>query len=108
MDVKRLWRTIRLNTCKNRNAYIRKAHIFAEFGKNSTMSSRKIPLYPELISIGNNVRLAANVSLVPHDMIHSMLNNLSTENILLKREMDTCCIYSIRKQMSIRININKG
>ena len=39
------------------------------------MSSRKVPLYPELISIGNNVRLAANVSLVTHDMIHAMLNN---------------------------------
>ena len=39
------------------------------------MSSRKIPLYSELISIGNNVRLAANVSLIPHDMIHAMLNN---------------------------------
>ena len=76
MDVRRLWRTIRLYMCKDRNAYIREAHIFAEFGENSTMSSRKIPLYPELISIGNNVRLAANVSLVPHDMIHAMLNNL--------------------------------
>lgn len=75
MDLKRLWRTFRLWTSRNRSEYIRKAHIFAEFGKNSTMSVRKVPLYPELISIGNNVRLAANVSLIPHDMIHAMLNN---------------------------------
>ena len=75
MDYKRLWHTFRLYTSKNRNAYIRKAKIFAEFGEKSTMSSRTVPLYPELISIGNNVRLAANVSLVPHDMIHAMLNN---------------------------------
>jgi len=75
MDAKRLWRTIRLFTSRNRSAYIRKAHIFANFGEKSTMSSRKVPLYPELISIGNNVRLAANVSLVTHDMIHAMLNN---------------------------------
>ena len=27
MDAKRLWRTIRLYTCKDRNKYIRKAHI---------------------------------------------------------------------------------
>lgn len=79
MDLKRLWRTIRLWTSRNRSSYIRKAHIFAEFGQYSTMSSRKIPLYPELISIGKNVRLAANVTLVPHDMIHAMLNNCSTE-----------------------------
>ena len=29
MDAKRLWRTIRLYTCKDRNKYIRKDHIFA-------------------------------------------------------------------------------
>ena len=75
MDLKRLWRTVRLWTSRRRGDYIRKAHIFAEFGEKSTMSSRKIPLYPELISIGRNVRLAANVSLIPHDMIHAMLNN---------------------------------
>ena len=75
MDLKRLWRTFRLWTSKDRSEYIRRSHIFASFGKNSTMSSRKIPLYPELISIGDNVRLAANVCLVPHDMIHAMLNN---------------------------------
>lgn len=75
MDLKRLWRTIRLCTTRKRSDYLRRAHIFAAFGENSVMSSRKIPLYPELISIGNNVRLAANVSLIPHDMIHAMLNN---------------------------------
>ena len=75
MDLRRLWRTFRLWTSRNRSEYIRKAHIFAEFGKNSTMSARKVPLYPELISIGDNVRLAANVSLITHDMIHAMLNN---------------------------------
>ncbi len=75
MDLKRLWRTIRLWTSRNRSDYIRRAHIFADFGEHSTMSSRKVPLYPELISIGNNVRIAANVSLIPHDMIHAMLKN---------------------------------
>lgn len=75
MDRRRLWRTLRLYISRDRNAYLRKERIFANFGENSTMSSRKIPLYPELISIGNNVRLAAGVTLVPHDMIHAMLNN---------------------------------
>ena len=35
---------------------------------------RKIPLYPNLISIGNNVRLASNVTFVTHDVTHIMLN----------------------------------
>lgn len=75
MDFRRVWRTFRLWTSRDRSTYIRKANIFAEFGENSTMSSRKVPLYPELIHIKNNVRLAAGVSLIPHDMIHAMLNN---------------------------------
>ena len=76
MDFKRLWRTIRLNLSNDKGKYLRRAHIFEYFGKNSTYASRKIPLYPELIYIGDNVRLAANVLLVPHDMAHAMLNNI--------------------------------
>lgn len=30
---------------------------------------RKVPLYPNLISIGNNVHLATKVFLIPHDAI---------------------------------------
>ena len=40
------------------------------------IQSRKIPLYPELIYIGDNVRLATNVSFITHDVSHNMLNNL--------------------------------
>ena len=36
---------------------------------------RKIPLYPKLISMGNNVWIASDVLFVPHDVIHRMLNN---------------------------------
>lgn len=84
MDFKRLWRTVRIFTIfsgKKRTEYIRRSKIFACFGENSTMSSRIIPLYPELISIGNNVRLAAKVSLIPHDMIHAMLNHWDIEGV---------------------------
>lgn len=75
MDLKRLWRTLRISISRNRSEYIRKAKIFANFGENSTTSTKVVPIYPELIWIGNNVRLAAKVSLVPHDMCHAMLNN---------------------------------
>ena len=85
MDFKRLWRTIRLNLSNDKGKYLRRAHIFEYFGKNSTYASRKIPLYPELIYIGDNVRLAANVLLVPHDMAHAMLNNIITSRNLQPR-----------------------
>lgn len=90
MDKKRLWRTFRMNICRDKSAYIRKAKIFAEFGENSTMSSKVIPLYPELISIGNNVRMAAKVSLIPHDMIHAMLNNRKKINNKTYKEYMGC------------------
>ena len=66
MDKKRLWRTIRLNLFLKKGKkvrYIRKKGIFAQFGKGSTYALRTIPLYPELISIGDNVRIAAGVTL---------------------------------------------
>lgn len=85
MDLRRVWRTFRLLTSRDRSAYIRKKHIFAEFGENSTMSSRKVPLYPELIHIRNNVRLADGVSLIPHDMIHAMVNNKKEDENICSR-----------------------
>lgn len=37
---------------------------------------RKVPLYPHLIRIHNNVRLASNVTFATHDITHFMLNKL--------------------------------
>ena len=42
---------------------------------------RKIPLYPKLISIGDNVWIASSVLFVTHDVIHRMLNNMITGKI---------------------------
>lgn len=58
-----------------RARYIKKHNIFYHMGDKCMVMFRKIPLYPKLISIGNNVWIASNVLLVPHDVIHRMLNN---------------------------------
>ena len=39
---------------------------------------RKIPLYPKLLSLGNNVWIATGVTFVLHDAIHHMLNNCTS------------------------------
>lgn len=36
--------------------------------------SRRFPSDPELISIGNNVKIASNVIFINHDIAHNMLN----------------------------------
>ena len=59
-----------------RTAYLQKHHVFASMGKNCSIMDRKVPLYANLIRIGNNVHLASNVSLVTHDITHVVLNQM--------------------------------
>lgn len=79
MDKKRLWQTIRLWTIpgsSKRTAYLRKKHVFASMGKNVSIMDRKVPLYANLIRIGNNVHIASKVDLITHDITHIALNNM--------------------------------
>lgn len=75
----RIWHTLRLYMIRSsgkRANYIRDHHVFRHMGNGCTIMGRKVPLCPKLISIGNNVHLATNVLLVPHDAIHLCLNSL--------------------------------
>lgn len=64
-----------------RAEYIKKHDIFYHMGDNCMTMFRKIPLYPKLISFGNNVRIASGVSFVTHDVIHSVINNMEENSI---------------------------
>jgi len=77
MDWFRIRHTIGLLLTLNpyrRAQYCRKHHIFHQMGDKCMVMFRKIPLYPKLISFGNNVWVASQVTFVPHDVIHYMLN----------------------------------
>ena len=79
MTFKRLWQTFRLFTIrgsKARTEYIRKQHVYGSIGDNCTIQKRKVPLYANLIRLGNNVHLASNVSFLTHDVSYMVLNNL--------------------------------
>lgn len=79
MTFKRLWQTFRLCTIRGsaaRTDYIRKQHVYGAIGENCTIQKRKVPLYANLIRLGNNVHIASNVSFLTHDVTHLMLNNL--------------------------------
>ena len=41
------------------------------------ITSRKIPLYSKLISIGSNVWMASGVEFITHDVTHYMLNGMN-------------------------------
>ena len=79
MTVRRLWYSFRLCTIrsgKRRADYIRRKELYASVGKNCSIQRRKLPLYANLIRLGDNVHLASGVSFITHDVTHMMLNNL--------------------------------
>ena len=77
MRGKRLWRTLNLfliNSAARRAEYLKNHNVFANIGECCSFMPRIVPLYPELISLGDNVRIASNVTFITHDCIHKNLN----------------------------------
>jgi acetyltransferase-like isoleucine patch superfamily enzyme len=77
MKFKRLWQSIRLSLARGssrRTQYLKRRRILGKVGENTTVMFRRIPLYPELIRLHNNVHLASGVHLITHDVSHIMLN----------------------------------
>lgn len=75
--IKRIWYSFRLLTFRSsfkRADFIKKKNIFRHVGTNCMIQIKKVPLYPELIALHNNVFLASNVLFLTHDTIHGMLN----------------------------------
>ncbi|MBQ4424240.1 MAG: acyltransferase [Lachnospiraceae bacterium] len=62
-------------SARKRADYIRKHHLYGSVGKQCTIGKRKLPLYSNLVFLHDNVRIAANVGFVTHDIIHKMLNS---------------------------------
>lgn len=76
---KRYLHTLKLYTIKSpmkRASYLKQKGIFHSIGDRVMITSRKIPLYARLISIGNNVWMASGVEFIPHDVTHYMLNGM--------------------------------
>ena len=65
---------------QKRARYLKKHNILYHIGDHCMVMFRKIPLYPKLISMGDNVWIASDVLLVTHDAIHYMLNNCAEES----------------------------
>lgn len=78
MDKYRIYHSIKLLFCPagiRRAEYIKDNNIFSSFGDNCSVMLWKIPLYPKLIKIGNNVKIASNVTFITHDISYAMLND---------------------------------
>lgn len=89
MRTKRLLLTLGL--CSKRSAlkrgeYLKEKKVFASIGEQVRFQPRKVPLYPELIKIGNNVNISSGVMLVVHDALHLVYNHLqNTDTKMLEK-----------------------
>ncbi len=54
---------------------------FHHIGANFHFQPRMLPADPELISFGDNVKIAANVTFINHDMIACLLKDMGISNI---------------------------
>lgn len=79
MQWRRLWLTLRsgvIGNTRKRTEFLRKRQVYHHIGENVSIHSRKIPLYANLISIHDNVKIAAKVVFVTHDITHRMLRTM--------------------------------
>lgn len=74
-----------IKSSMKRAAYMRKKGIFHSIGVSVMITTRKIPLYSKLISIGNNVWMASGVELITHDVTHYMLNGLNDKTKYIEK-----------------------
>ncbi len=56
-----------------RSLYLKKKNIFYHFGNDVKWAPSSIPSEPYLVSIGDNVRVAAGVTFITHDIINGMI-----------------------------------
>lgn len=74
-------------TSRGRSKYIAKhKDLFHHVGSNVFWQPRKLPADPELISLGDNVKVAANVSFINHDINYYMLNCKYKTNTFQKKQ----------------------
>lgn len=88
VPIERIWQTVNLNvriSSGSRAKYLKSHNVFKHMGENVSLQMRKIPLYPKLISFGNNIMIASNVSFLTHDAINHVFNGLLEEQGMDKR-----------------------
>ncbi len=68
------------NSPRKRADYLRKHNAFAHIGRDVIYGPWHLPLYGELISIGDNSIVATNVSFFTHDGLNSVFNRMDRDH----------------------------
>ena len=76
MRAQRMYHSIRLLLLRKptkRAAYLKKHNILGSIGENCKWGPWLVPLYPELIRLGDNVHVHKTAKIVTHDMLNRFL-----------------------------------
>lgn len=65
-----------LTSPKKRTDWLKKKEVFYKMGENCYYHTRDIPAEPYLLSLHNNVRIAANVRFITHDTISLVIDGI--------------------------------
>lgn len=88
MNKQRLFQSFRSLLCssaRKRADYFRKKKTFHHIGDKVSFQPKIVPLYPELISIGDKTVIASEVVFATHDVTHVVLRNLYPEDDFQER-----------------------
>lgn len=61
--------------------FLKKKQVFYDMGVKCYWHPWKIPAEPHLVKLGNNVFVAADVTLVTHNMASCVFNNMGGKNV---------------------------
>ena len=117
MRAKRLYHSIRLLLCRTaikRAAYLKKHNILGAMGDNCRWGPWRLPLYPKLIRLHNNVSVHKNARIVTHDMLNNHLKRVYPDKDFGSKERVGCIelmdnVYIASQVYIIRdVRINKN
>jgi acetyltransferase-like isoleucine patch superfamily enzyme len=93
MKFNRMYHSIRLLLCRTprkRAAYLKTHNILGSMGENCKWGPWLVPLYPELIRVGNNVHVHKTAKIVTHDMLNAYLKTRNPQMDFGHRERLGC------------------
>jgi acetyltransferase-like isoleucine patch superfamily enzyme len=89
----------------SRAKFTKKHNIFLKQGDNVSLPKMILPLYPKLVSFGNNIIVASGVRFVTHDAIHIMLNRMPLE---IMEKLTKKGSFFEKKSRIVNFKENKG
>lgn len=78
MTFYRLYHSFRMLLCKTpqkRAQYLKKHNILGAIGDNCKYGPWRLPIYPKLIKLHNNVIIHRRAHIIPHDVLNRFLKN---------------------------------